>query len=282
MRFLFLGDIVGATGCAAVFYALPRLIQQWQLDFVVVNGENASHGFGLSQETYHSLLTAGANVVTTGNHAFHCKEALKYANYSDRFLRPANFIAGTPGKGSGIFTAKNGARILVTNILGSVFMPCTVENPFTTADKILSKFPLKEETDAIIVDFHAEATSEKQCFGHFLDGRVSVIVGTHTHIPTADAQILAGGSAYLSDAGMCGDYDSSLGMDKKEPLHRFVYQESCGSYRPAQGPATLCGLAVEVSDRTGLAEKISPLRLGPRLKTEAPDFWEPLPENFVL
>ncbi|ALE03086.1 TIGR00282 family metallophosphoesterase [Bartonella ancashensis] len=282
MRFLFLGDIVGATGCAAVFYGLPRLVEYWNLDFVVVNGENASHGFGLTQETYHALLAAGADVVTTGNHAFHCKETLQYANYSDRFLRPANFISGTPGKGFGLFTARNEARVLVSNILGSVFMPCTVDNPFTTADKIISEFPLKEKADAIIIDFHAEVTSEKQCFGHFCDGRVSVVVGTHTHIPTADAQILTNGSAYLSDAGMCGDYDSSLGMDKKEPMHRFVYQTKQESYRPAQGPATLCGLAVEISDHTGLAEKISPIRLGPHLASASPDFWEPLPPHFIF
>ncbi|WP_336288168.1 MULTISPECIES: TIGR00282 family metallophosphoesterase [unclassified Bartonella] len=273
MRFLFLGDIVGTTGCNAVFQQLPNLIEKWQLDFVVVNGENASNGFGITQETYHDLLAAGADVVTTGNHAFGCKEALQYAYENDRFLRPANFPQGTPGRGSGIFTAKNGGRVLVANILGNVFMPCKADDSFETAEKILSACSLMEQADAIIFDFHAETTSEKQCFGHFLDGRVSVIVGTHTHTPTADAQILEGGSAYLSDAGMCGDYNSSLGMDKEEPLHRFLYKKRQNRYEPARGPATLCGLAVELSDRTGLAEKISAVRLGPRLKPEIPDFW---------
>ncbi|WP_455473962.1 TIGR00282 family metallophosphoesterase [Bartonella sp. B30(2025)] len=273
MRFLFLGDIVGTTGCRSVFQELPRLIEKWKLDFVVVNGENASNGFGITHETYHNLLVAGADVVTTGNHAFRCKETLQYAYECERFLRPANFPTGTPGRGCSIFTAKNGARVLVANLLGTVFMPCKADDPFETAEKILAACSLNEQVDAIIFDFHAETTSEKQCFGHFLDGRVSVIVGTHTHTPTADAQILEGGSAYLSDAGMCGDYNSSLGMDKEEPLYRFLYKKKRDRYEPAHGPATICGLAVEISDKTGLAEKVSAVRIGPRLKPESPDFW---------
>ncbi|WP_336293968.1 TIGR00282 family metallophosphoesterase [Bartonella sp. CB169] len=273
MRFLFLGDIVGTTGCVAVIEQLPQLIRKWKLDFVVVNGENASNGFGITREIYQDFLMAGVDVVTTGNHAFSCPEIIRYAHESDRFLRPANFAKESPGRGSDIFTARNGARVLVANILGSVFMPCKVDDPFETAENILSACSLMEQADVIIFDFHAETTSEKQCFGHFLDGRVSVIVGTHTHIPTADAQILEGGSGYLSDAGMCGDYNSSLGMDKEEPLHRFLYKEKKGRYEPACGPATLCGLAVELSNRTGLAEKISAVRIGPHLKPEIPDFW---------
>ncbi|WP_455476869.1 TIGR00282 family metallophosphoesterase [Bartonella sp. B41] len=273
MRFLFLGDIVGETGCTAVFEQLPQLIKKWQLDFVVANGENASNGFGITEATYQDLLTTGVDVITTGNHAFGCKETLQYARESDRFLRPANFAISTPGKGSNIFTAKNGARVLVANILGAVFMPCETKDPFEAAEKILLSCSLTEQVDAIIFDFHAETTSEKQCLGHFLDGRVSVIVGTHTHTPTADARILEGGSAYLSDAGMCGDYNSSIGMDKEEPLHRFLYKTKQDRYRPASGPATLCGLAVEISDRTGLAEQISAVRIGPHLKPESPDFW---------
>ncbi|WP_175869310.1 TIGR00282 family metallophosphoesterase [Bartonella gabonensis] len=273
MRFLFLGDIVGNTGCRVVFEHLPQLIEKWRLDFVIVNGENASDGFGLSQETYQDFLMAGVDVITMGNHAFSHKEALVYAHESDRFLRPANFSKETPGRGAGVFTAKNGARVLVANLLGRVFMPNKVEDPFETAENILLACSLMEQADAIIFDFHAETTSEKQCFGHFLDGRVSVIVGTHTHIPTADAQILEGGSAYLTDAGMCGDYNSSLGMDKEEPLHRFLYQTKQDRFEPARGPATLCGFAVEISDRTGLAEKVSAVRIGPHLKPEVPDFW---------
>ncbi|WP_034987522.1 TIGR00282 family metallophosphoesterase [Bartonella florencae] len=273
MRFLFLGDIVGTTGCRVVFEQLPHLIKKWRLDFVVANGENASDGFGISQEIYQDLLMTGVDVVTTGNHAFSCQKTLHYAHESDRFLRPANFLKESRGRGSGIFTAQNGARVLVANLLGSIFMPCKVDDPFEAAENILFSCSLMEQADAIIFDFHAETTSEKQCLGHFLDGRVSVIVGTHTHVPTADAQILEGGSAYLSDAGMCGDYNSSIGMDKEEPLHRFLYKQKQGRLEPAQGPATLCGLAVELSDRTGLAEKISAVRIGPHLKPEIPDFW---------
>ncbi|WP_034988946.1 TIGR00282 family metallophosphoesterase [Bartonella senegalensis] len=273
MRFLFLGDIVGETGCSAVFSRLPGLIKKWQLDFVVVNGENASGGFGITQETYQDLLMAGVDVVTTGNHVFAHKEIIRHMHENDRFLRPANFPKETPGRGSGVFTAKNGARVLVANLLGSVFMPYQVADPFETAERILLACSLREHADAIIFDFHAEATSEKQCFGHFLDGRVSVIVGTHTHTPTADAQILEGGTAYLSDAGMCGDYNSSLGMEKEEPLHRFLYKKKRDHYEPARGPATLCGLAVEISERTGLAEKVSSVRIGPHLKPASPDFW---------
>ncbi|AGF74972.1 metallophosphoesterase [Bartonella australis AUST/NH1] len=274
MRFLFLGDIVGQAGCAIVLHYLPELITQWRLDFVVVNGENASNGFGITRRIYRDLLTVGVDVVTTGNHAFCCKEILNDIEQSDCFLRPANFATGTPGKGSDLFTARNGARILVANVLGNVFMPYGgIADSFETAEKIVTACSLTEQADAIIFDFHAEATSEKQCLGHFLDSRVSVVVGTHTHIPTADAHILPGGTAYMSDAGMCGDYNSSLGMDKEEPLYRFLYKKKHSHYEPARGPATLCGLAVEISDRTGLADKVSAVRLGAHLKSEVPDFW---------
>jgi len=273
VRFLFLGDMVGKSGRMAVFERLPMLVADFRLDFVVVNGENAAGGFGLTEKIYLETLAAGADVVTTGNHAFDQKEALVFASRSDRFLRPANFPRGTPGKGSDIFVSRSGAHILVANVMGRVFMHPDLDDPFKEAEKIVAACPLRKGADAIIFDFHAEATSEKQCFGHFLDGRVSVVVGTHTHVPTADAQILTGGTGYLTDAGMCGDYDSSLGMDKEEPLNRFLTKLPRGRYEAASGPAAICGLAVEISDRTGLAEKISPLRLGARLQETIPDFW---------
>jgi metallophosphoesterase (TIGR00282 family) len=188
-------------------------------------------------------------------------------------LRPANYPQGTPGRGSGLFYARNGARVLVANVMGRVFMHPELDDPFKSAEVILDACPLKEQADAIIFDFHAEATSEKQCFGHFVDGRASFVVGTHTHVPTADAQILNGGTAYMSDAGMCGDYDSSLGMDKEEPLNRFISKMPKGRMEAANGPATICGVGVEISDTTGLAEKIAPLRLGPRLAETVPEFW---------
>ncbi|WP_412058921.1 TIGR00282 family metallophosphoesterase [Bartonella sp. DGB2] len=273
MRFLFLGDIVGKSGRQIVLERLPNLIKKWNLDFVVVNGENAAGGFGITQAIYEELLEHGVDVVTTGNHVFDQKETLHFAPHSERLLRPANYPAGTPGNGSGLFITKSGARVLIACILGRIFMHPDLNDPFEAAAHIIAACPLQEQADAIIIDFHAEATSEKQCFGHFLDGRVSVVVGTHTHIPTADAQILNYGTAYMTDAGMCGDYDSSLGMNKEEPLNRFLTKIPRGRFEVAQGPATLCGLAVEICNKTGLAHKVSPVRIGARLKTELPDFW---------
>ncbi|MEF2072847.1 TIGR00282 family metallophosphoesterase [Consotaella aegiceratis] len=273
MRFLFLGDMVGRTGRTAVFNRLPGLVSDFKLDFVVVNGENAAGGFGITEDIFSRTLEAGADVVTTGNHVWDQKEALSFAPRAERFLRPANFPASTPGHGSGLYEARNGARVLVANIMGRVFMAPDLDDPFRTAADVVEACPLGEQADAAIVDFHAEATSEKIAMGHFLDGRVSVVVGTHTHVPTADHQILPGGTAFQSDAGMCGDYDSSLGMDKEEPLNRFVTKISQRRMEAASGPATICGLAVEISNRTGLAERVAPLRLGPRLDETVPDFW---------
>jgi metallophosphoesterase (TIGR00282 family) len=273
MRFLFLGDMVGRSGRTAVFKQLPGLISDFKLDFVVVNGENAAGGFGVTEEIFEETLRAGADVMTTGNHVWDQREALEFATRHDRFLRPANYPKGAPGNGSGLFEARNGARVLVANVMGTVFMNPSLDDPFRCAADIVAACPLGEQADAVIFDFHAEATSEKQCFGHFLDGRASLVVGTHTHVPTADHQILPGGTAYQSDAGMCGDYDSSLGMEKEEPLNRFLTKIASGRFDAAQGPATIAGLAVEISDRTGLAEKVAPLRIGPRLQETIPAFW---------
>jgi len=273
MRFLFLGDMVGRSGRNVILKMLPALIADLRLDFVVVNGENAARGHGITEKIYLETLGCGVDVVTTGNHAFDQRETLVYAGRSNRFLRPANFPKGTPGKGTGVYFARNGARVLVANVMGRVFMHPDLDDPFEAAERIVASCPLGEQADLVIFDFHAEATSEKQCFGHFLDSRVSVVVGTHTHVPTADAQILNGGTAYMSDAGMCGDYDSVIGMDKEEPLQRFLTRIPRARYEAASGPATVCGLAVDISDRTGLAEKVSPLRIGPRLQEITPDFW---------
>ena len=273
MRLLFLGDMVGRSGRTAVWNRLPGLIRDFKLDFVIVNGENAAGGFGITEEIFLETLEAGADVVTTGNHVWDQREALVYAERQDRFLRPANYPAGTPGRGSNLYIARNGARVLVANVMGRVFMHPDLDDPFSAGEAILNACPLGEQADAVIFDFHAEATSEKLCFAHFVDGRASFVVGTHTHVPTADAQILNGGTAYLSDAGMCGDYDSSIGMDKEEPVNRFVAKIPKGRFEAASGPATICGVAVEISDRTGLAEKIAPLRIGPRLSETMPDFW---------
>jgi metallophosphoesterase (TIGR00282 family) len=273
MRLLFLGDMVGKVGRQAVWDRLPGLISDLKLDFVIVNGENAAGGFGITEDIFSSTIAAGADVVTTGNHVWDQREALVFADRHDQFLRPANYPQGTPGKGSGVFMARNGARVLVANIMGRVFMHPELDDPFKSAEAIMGACPLGEQADAVIFDFHAEATSEKQCFGHFVDGRASLVVGTHTHVPTADHQVLNGGTAYMSDAGMCGDYDSSLGMEKEEPLHRFLTKVPRGRFEAATGPATICGVGVQISDRTGLAEDIGPLRLGARLKETIPEFW---------
>jgi 2',3'-cyclic-nucleotide 2'-phosphodiesterase len=273
MRLLFLGDMVGRSGRTAVWKRLPGLVSDLRLDFVIVNGENAAGGFGITEEILEQTLASGADVVTTGNHVWDQREALEFSGRHERFLRPANFPAGAPGRGSGLYVARNGARVLVANIMGRVFMHPDLDDPFAAAETILDACPLGEQADAVVFDFHAEATSEKQCFGHFVDGRASFVVGTHTHVPTADCQILNAGTGYMSDAGMCGDYDSSLGMDKEEPLNRFLSKIPKGRFEAAAGEATLCGVGVEISDRTGLAEAIAPLRLGPRLSETVPSFW---------
>lgn len=273
MRLLFLGDMVGKTGRTAVWKRLPGLISDFRLDFIIVNGENAAGGFGITEDIFQQTLAAGADVVTTGNHVWDQREALQFAPRESRFLRPANFPKGTPGTGSGMFIARNGARVMVANVMGRVFMHPDLDDPFEAGERIMRDSPLGEQADAVVIDFHAEATSEKMCFAHFVDGRASLVVGTHTHQPTADHQILNGGTAYLTDAGMCGDYDSSLGMEKEEPLNRFLSKVPRGRFEAATGPATICGVGVDISDRTGLAERIAPLRLGPRLEETTPAFW---------
>lgn len=273
MRFLFLGDVVGSVGRDIVCDYLPELRQKYNLDFVVVNGENSANGFGITEKIFTALINAGADVVTTGNHVFDQKEALIFAQREEQFLRPINYPPGTPGRGANIYEAKNGARVLVTNIMGRVFMHPSLDDPFGAAENLLNNCILKEHVDAIIVDFHAEASSEKQCFAHYLDGKVSVVAGTHTHVPTADAQILQNGTAYITDAGMCGDYNSSLGMDKEEPINRFVDKITRKRYEVAKGPATLCGLCVDICDKTGLAKYVSPIRIGASLQEIKPNFW---------
>jgi metallophosphoesterase (TIGR00282 family) len=272
MRILFLGDVVGRSGRQAVIEQLPGLRERYALDFVVVNGENAAGGFGITEPILTELLDAGADVVTTGNHVFDQRETLVFIERQDRLLRPINFPAGTPGKGAGLFKTKTGADVLVVNAQGRVFM-ADLDDPFRAVERELEACGLKTGADAIVIDFHAEATSEKEAMGHFVDGRATAVIGTHTHVPTADEQILRGGTAYISDAGMCGDFDSVLGMDKQEPLTRFLTKIPTGRFAPAAGEATLCGVAIEVDDRTGLARAIAPLRLGGRLSQTEPAFF---------
>ncbi len=272
MRFLFLGDVVGRVGRRAVLDVLPGLRSRYSLDFVVVNGENAAGGFGITESICQSLLDAGADVVTTGNHVWDQRETLVYIERQDRLLRPLNFPAGTPGRGVGLFKAQNGADVLVINAMGQIFMN-NLDCPFKALDRELSACPLKVGADAIIVDFHAEATSEKQAFGSFLDGRATAVIGTHTHTPTADDRVLPGGTAFMTDVGMCGAYDSVIGMDVEEPVNRFVTKIPRGRFEPAVGDATVSGFAFETDDATGLVTHTNALRLGGVLKPTEPLFW---------
>jgi 2',3'-cyclic-nucleotide 2'-phosphodiesterase len=273
MRFLFLGDVVGRAGRKAIVETLPGLRKRYALDFVVVNGENAAGGFGITEAIVGELLDAGADAITLGNHAFDQKDTLVYIERQPRLIRPLNFPKGTPGRGTGLFTAKNGAEVLVINALGRTFMT-EMDCPFRAIDNEISACALKTGADAIFIDFHAEATSEKQALGYFVDGRVSCVAGTHTHTPTADDRILPQGTAYLSDAGMCGDYNSVLGMDFEEPINRFLTKIPRGRFEPSMGPATVCGLAVEIDDKTGLAVRLKTLRLGGALAPTEPLFWD--------
>jgi len=272
MRLLFLGDVVGAAGRAAVAKTLPGLRERYGADFVVVNGENSAGGFGITEAILNELLDAGADVVTTGNHVWDQREALVFIERYDRLLRPINFPPGTPGKGAGLFKASNGAEVLVINAQGRVFM-ADLDDPFRAVEDALGACALKTGADAILIDFHAEATSEKEAMGHFVDGRATAVIGTHTHVPTADEQVLSGGTAYISDAGMCGDFDSVLGMEKEEPINRFLTRISSRRFAPSKGEATICGVGIEVDDGTGLARAIAPVRLGGRLSQTEPHLW---------
>jgi metallophosphoesterase (TIGR00282 family) len=272
MRLLFLGDVVGRSGRQAVLAQLPGLRQRYKLDFVAVNAENAAGGFGITESILGDLLDAGADAVTLGNHAFDQKEALVFIERQPRLLRPINYPPGTPGRGSGIFKAANGADVLVINAMGLIFMP-ELADPFRAVDTEVAACGLKRGADAILVDFHAEATSEKQALAYFLDGRVSLVAGTHTHAPTADERVLPEGTAFIGDLGMCGDYESVLGMVKDEPLNRFLTKIPRSRMEPAAGPATISGVAVEIDDATGLAAHVAGLRLGGVLAPTEPRFW---------
>ena len=272
MRLLFIGDVVGRSGRKVVVDELPRLRARYGLDFVAVNAENAAGGFGITEPILEDLLSAGADVVTLGNHAFDQKEALVFIGRQPRLLRPINYPPGTPGKGSGLFKAANGADVLVINAMGLIFMP-ELGCPFRAVDAEVVACGLKRGADAILLDFHAEATSEKQAMGYFLDGRASCVVGTHTHVPTADERVLPQGTAFMCDVGMCGDYESVLGMDREEPLNRFLSKIPRARFEPALGPGTLSGLGVEIDDATGLAVRTKAVRLGGVLAPTEPPFW---------
>ncbi|MFW5661941.1 MAG: TIGR00282 family metallophosphoesterase [Oceanicaulis sp.] len=270
MRIAFFGDVVGKAGREGLADHLPGLRERLKLDFVIVNAENAAGGFGITEKTAIELYDAGADVLTLGNHAWDQSETLSYISREPRLLRPANYREGAaPGRGASLYDLPDGRRILVMNVMLRLFMQ-PLEDPFAAVEKELVACPLGQVADAIVIDMHGEATSEKNAMGVFCDGRASLVVGTHTHVPTADHRILPGGAAYQTDAGMCGDYDSVIGMEKDEPVNRFVTGMRSSRFQTASGEASVCGLFVETDDRTGLAVRCEPIRLGGALAETVP------------
>jgi metallophosphoesterase (TIGR00282 family) len=270
MKILFLGDVMGRSGRTGIVDRLKGLRDAWKLDFVVVNGENASNGAGLTTAHAKLLLDAGADVITLGDHAFDQKDMMQFCEAEPRIIRPLNYSKAAPGKGARVFEATRGRKILVAQVLGQVFMKRAFDDPFSAVDAVMRTHPLGGAVQASLIDIHCEATSEKMAMGHFCDGRASVVVGTHTHVPTSDTMILPAGTAFQSDAGMCGDYNSVIGMDKAEPLRRFITGMPKSRFEPAKGDATLSGLYVETDDRTGKATRVEPVRQGGRLRQQWP------------
>ena len=261
MKILFLGDIVGRAGCEAVKINLPKIITQKKIDFCIVNGENAAdQGVGITEEITKDLFKVGVDVITTGNHVWDQKETANHIEREKRLLRPENISSNSPGKGFGIYESRNGFKVGVLNLMGNVFMK-KCDDVFKTAEIFKHKYKLKEDYDFLVVDFHGEITSEKMAMGYFFDGKASLVVGTHTHVPTNDVRILVNGTAYQTDAGMCGDYDSVIGMNKENSLNRFLKKNSIKHY-PAEGEATLSGLIVECDKSNGLANKVEPFIVG--------------------
>ena len=264
MRILYCGDVVGRSGRDAVAAHLPRLRDELRVDFTAVNGENAAGGFGITPQICKDLYDAGADAILLGNHAWDQREIIGYIDGDPKMVRPLNYPAGTPGKGCRQFQLPDGRKIVVAQVMGRLFMD-PLDDPFAAIDAALAPYPLGGGANAILVDIHAEATSEKMAFGHYLDGRASMVAGTHTHVPTADTMILPGGTAYQSDVGMCGDYNSVIGMKKSAPIERFRRKMPTERLGAADGEGTLCAVLIETSDETGLATSIEPVRVGGRL-----------------
>jgi metallophosphoesterase (TIGR00282 family) len=273
MRIGFFGDVVGRSGREGIVRHLPGLRRRLGLDFVVVNAENAAGGFGVTESTAKELFAAGADCLTLGNHSWDQREALTYIVREDRLIRPLNYprLAQPPGRGAHLYETAAGQRVLVTNLLGQRSMEPILDDPFSAVDRELEACPLGQACDAIVVDMHADVTSEKMAMGHFCDGRASLVVGSHSHVPTADCQVLPGGTAYQTDAGACADYDSVIGNDKEEPLRRFTTRIPSARHKPSEGPATVCGVYVETDARTGLARRVEPIRIGGRLSQAVPE-----------
>ena len=265
MKILFLGDIVGNSGCDAVKNNLPKIIKEKKINFVVVNGENAAkEGVGITENIMKELINSGVDVITTGNHVWDQKETYEFIKKENRLLRPFNLNETSPGKGFMVYKSNNGLKVGVLNLMGNIFMK-KCSDVFKKSQEFLKNNKLKENYDFLIVDFHGEITSEKMAMGHFFDGKATLFVGTHTHIPTNDGRILKNGTAYLTDAGMCGDYNSVIGMNTQNSINRFLKKESTKHF-PAEGIASLCGLIVECDVENGLANKVDIFISGGELK----------------
>ena len=265
MRIFFLGDIVGRSGRLAVVANLKDILEKKKIDFVIVNGENAAdQGVGITEEISNDLFNSGVDVITTGNHVWDQKETANHIEREKRLLRPENISSNSPGKGFGIYESRRGFKVGVLNLMGNVFMK-KCDDVFKTAEIFKNKYKLKEDYDFLVVDFHGEITSEKMAMGHFFDGKATLVVGTHTHVPTNDVRILINGTAYQTDAGMCGDYDSVIGMNKDNSINRFLKKDSVKHF-PANGEATLSGVIVDCNKETGLANKVDSYIFGGQLK----------------
>ena len=265
MKILFLGDVVGISGCSKIMNNLKSEIEKKNINFVVLNGENSAEpGVGLTEEICKDFFNCGVNVITSGNHVWDQKEIMSYIDKENRLLRPYNLFEPSPGKGFQIYKTSNNIKIGVLNLMGNVFMK-KCEDVFETAKKFLKNYNLNKDYDFLIVDFHGEITSEKNAIGHFFDGKATLVIGTHTHIPTNDARVLKNGTAYQTDAGMCGDYDSVIGMNKENSIKRFLKENSTKHF-PAIGEATLSGVIVDCDIKTGLANNIESYIFGGQLK----------------
>ena len=265
MRILLLGDVCGPAGMQIIKLKLKKIIDEKKIDFTIANGENAAdNGKGITKKNFKELIESGVDVITSGNHIWDQKEILEIIDKEKKIIRPANLLEGQPGNGYGIYKIKN-KKIAVINLIGNVFMKKS-QDLFSFAEKIIKKIKLKKDADFIIIDIHGEITSEKMALGHFLDGKVTTVVGTHTHVPTADTKILKNGTAYQTDLGMCGDYDSVIGMNKENSIKKFKKDPSAGSHFPAVGQASMSGVIIDADDHTGLASDINQIFLGGNLK----------------
>lgn len=264
MRILFIGDVVARSGREALIQHLPALKQNLTPDVIIVNGENAAHGIGINEKICTEMFEIGVDIITLGNHAWDQREVIPYIQREPRLLRPVNYPSGTPGNGHVVHTLRDGRKILVVNAMARLFMD-PMDDPFAAMNELVTKYPLMKSVQASFLDFHGEASSEKMAMAHYLDGRISCVVGTHTHIPTADAQVLPKGTAYQTDAGMTGDFNSVIGMRIEVPIQRFTRKFSIDKLSPADGDGCVCGIFVETDDKTGLAKSIVPVRKGARL-----------------